>query len=109
MPLPSAKKSNISNSKQAIKKPTIVFYKDKFKYIVLNDLKFTKYNNYIRQSNSNSARISICKEDLDTIILVGPLTEAKSAQKLIELFKKENSIKVIDITNKEYDQKCSFE
>lgn len=85
---------------------------DKLKFILANSLKYKLFKELVLQTNSTKARISICNNDNGkTQIFIGPFETEELQVKMNTLIRDSNEnveTLIANITQAEFDAKCSF-
>lgn len=107
-------KKNENENTQRVMQPTTTINSSpqKLLFVFTNSIKYTLFKSLIPQTNSNSARISMCNDkDGRTTILIGPFETTEQQVKMDQLIKnsKNNISTTLDsISQEAFNQRCDF-
>lgn len=86
---------------------------NQLRYVTTNSLRYTLFKSVVVQSNSKSARISICNDESGkTTIYIGPFETNNLQNGLIEEVTRNNktiSMNPVNITEEEFNVRCNLE
>eukprot|EP01156_Anaeramoeba_ignava_P003152 Anaeramoba_ignava/a221010_676.p1 GENE.a221010_676~~a221010_676.p1 ORF type:complete len:526 (-),score=43.61 a221010_676:219-1796(-) len=84
----------------------------KIKFVLVQSLKYRLYNQLISQITTKDARISICSDKNGrAVVYIGPFSNEEEQNKMVTLIQDQNINDAVtaDITQEEFDARCSFE